>query len=171
MFHLEKISLLLLLGSILNGFYNECFRVLQLLTVQKFQCTDPRDLSEVGVIICKVIQAWIMKYLLMSLSWKERAGGQLDLHWPFLGSPLTFQVGGGKVETLMLSTWPWKGNAAAGSWGFQERGGTYTQHSRVASGQWEAETTSISLLCLWKCVTLLCNKRQAVGLWLCFLVH
>lgn len=41
MFHLEKISSLLLLGSILNGFYNEFFNVKQLLTVQKFQCTDP----------------------------------------------------------------------------------------------------------------------------------
>lgn len=68
MFHLEKISSLLLLGSILNEFYNEFFKVMQLLTVQKFQCSDPSELSEVGVIICKVIQAWIMKYLLMSFS-------------------------------------------------------------------------------------------------------
>lgn len=68
MFHLEKISSLLLLGSILNGFCIDSLKEMQLLTVQKFQCTDPSELSEVGVIICKVIQAWIMKYLLMSFS-------------------------------------------------------------------------------------------------------
>lgn len=68
MFHLEKISSLLLLGSILNGFCIEFLKEMQLLTVQKFQCTDPSELSEVGVIIFKVIQAWIMKYLLMSFS-------------------------------------------------------------------------------------------------------
>lgn len=68
MFHLEKIFSLLLLGSIINGFYIESFKEIQLLTVEKFQCTDPSELSEVGVIICKVIQAWIMKYLLMSSS-------------------------------------------------------------------------------------------------------
>jgi len=92
MFHLEKISFLLVLGSILSGFCNECFRVMQLLTVRKSQCTDHRELSEVGVIICKVNQVWIIKYLLVSFS-------------------LTFQVGGGKVEVLMLSTGVWKGNA------------------------------------------------------------
>lgn len=68
MFHLEKIFSLLLLGSIINGFYIESFKEIQLLTVEKFQCTDPSELSEVGVIICKVIQALIMKYLLMSFS-------------------------------------------------------------------------------------------------------
>lgn len=68
MFHLEKIFFLLLLGSIINGLYIESFKEIQLLTVEKFQCTDPSELSEVGVIICKVIQALIMKYLLMSFS-------------------------------------------------------------------------------------------------------